>query len=292
MVNRPILEIEVDDSAFKEFLRKFNEYQDLLKGLPDFWKAAGKEIEGQRSQFEKIRAEVAAAGDSSAAIEKSQDGINKLADGVAISFGLLSHGKHFASNIHKSTQSLMKCTKLTSVFGGFLGAGGLYGIDRMAASVAGQRTSATGLGVSYGERASFLTNFGPLGNPEGILQGFSAGLADPVKKTQIAHLLGHKPTGDAAERAAEALLKFKDFVTTYSAECWISWAILSLGLTYILRMLFAGCRANNLKAGSRPTPRERRGSVLMTRRRKRGLISTRKWNLPGGKSKMFSLRGS
>jgi hypothetical protein len=31
----------------------------------------------------------------------------------------------------------MKWTKLTSVFSGLLGAGSLYGIDRMAANVAG-----------------------------------------------------------------------------------------------------------------------------------------------------------
>jgi hypothetical protein len=96
MVNRPILEIQVDDSAFQEFLRKFNEYQDLLKGLPDFWKVAGKEIESHKTQFEKIRAEVAASDSSSPGIQKSQDGINKLADATAISLGLLStHGKHW-----------------------------------------------------------------------------------------------------------------------------------------------------------------------------------------------------
>jgi hypothetical protein len=61
-------------------------------------------------------------------------------------------------------------------------------------------------------QASFLTNFGRLGNGEGILSGFSQGLADPVDKAQIAHLLGHQPTGDAAQTAAEAIPKFKEFV--------------------------------------------------------------------------------
>jgi hypothetical protein len=72
MTKREIIAIDLDDSAFQEFQRKFNQYEELLKTLPAFWAAAGKEIEGHKTQFEKIRAEVAASGDSSAAIEKSQ----------------------------------------------------------------------------------------------------------------------------------------------------------------------------------------------------------------------------
>ena len=213
MVNRPILEIEVDDSAFQGFLQKFNEHQEALKALPSYWTATGQEIEKQKTNFERISTKLAATGGSSIAIEKSQDGVGKLLEGAAISLGLLStHGKHFAANIIRSTQSLLKWTKLTSVFAGVIGAGGLFGIDRMAASVAGQRTSAMGLGVSYTEQASFLTNFRSLGNPETILQGFSDALSTPFGKAQIGHLLGHAPTGDAAEAAAEALPKFKEFV--------------------------------------------------------------------------------
>jgi len=213
MVARPILEIDLDDSAFTRFLDTFHHYEDELKTLPQHWQASGREIEHQKTSFEKISSEVAKVGAASSVAEVAQVAGNKVLDAAAASLGLLStHGKHFAANIVRSTQSLMKWTKLTSVFSGLLGAGGLYGINRMAASAAGQRTSAMGLGVSYGEQASFLTNFGPLGNPAGILQGFSAGLSDPVGKAQIAHLIGHRPTGDAAETAAEALPKFKEFV--------------------------------------------------------------------------------
>jgi len=213
MVNRQILEIEIDDSAFQDFMQKFNEHKEVMKALPSYWTAAGQEVEKQKTNFERISAKLAATGDASTIVEKAQDGVGKLLDGAAVSLGLIgTQGKLFASNIVRSTQSLMKWTKLTSVFAGVIGAGGLFGIDRMAASVAGQRASAMGLGVSYGEQASFLTNFRRLGNPEAILKGFSEGLSTPVGKAQIAHLIGHQPTGDAAEAAVEALPKFKDFV--------------------------------------------------------------------------------
>ncbi len=213
MANRPILEIDIDDSAFQGFLQKFNEHQEVMKALPSYWTAAGQEIEKQKTNFEKISSRLAAAGDSSIGIEKAQEGVGKLLEGAAISLGLLgTQGKLFAANIVRSTQSLLKWTKLTSLFAGIVGAGGLFGINRMATSVAGQRTSATGLGISYTEQASFLTNFRALGNPEAILKGFSEALSTPVGKAQIAHLIGHRPTGDAAETAAEALPKFKELV--------------------------------------------------------------------------------
>jgi len=210
---RPILEIDLDDSAFTRFLDMFHHYEDELKTLPQHWQASGKEIATHKTSFEKINAEIAKTSNASSGMALAQAGSDKLFDSAAVSLGLLStHGKHFAANIHQSTMSLLKWTKLTSVFSGILGAGGLYGINRMATSAAGQRTSAMGLGVSYGEQASFLTNFRALGNPEGILKGFSDALSTPVGKAQIAHLIGHRPTGDAAETAAEALPKFKEFV--------------------------------------------------------------------------------
>jgi hypothetical protein len=57
-----------------------------------------------------------------------------------------------------------------------LGAGGLFGIDRMATRAAGQRQTAMGAGVSTGEYSSFLANAARLtSNPGGLLQQFSEG---------------------------------------------------------------------------------------------------------------------
>ena len=212
MANRPVLEIEVNDTEFQDFLAKWDNYKTQVAAMPQTWMSVSYEINNLKTKFEKV------LGDLEKQTQKTDDASvsqGKFAEALAASeltyVGLAKSGKSFAHNIHQSTQSLMKWTKLTAVFSGILGAGGLFGIDRMAAGVAVQRTAAAGLGVSYGERASFLTNFGPLGNPEGILSGFSEGLATPTGKAQIAHLIGHQPTGDAAETAAEALPKFKEF---------------------------------------------------------------------------------
>ena len=124
---------------------------------------------------------------------------------------MATSGKLFSGHIVHATQSLMYWTKLTAAFSGLLGAGGLFGINRMAASVAGQRTSAAGLGVTYGEQASFLANFGRLGNAEGILQGFSEAETDVSKKYALRQWLGHAESGDPAKDFAEGLGRFKEF---------------------------------------------------------------------------------
>jgi hypothetical protein len=181
--------------------------------MPQTWMSISYEINNLKTKFEKVLDDLEKHNHrTDDAVESQGVFAASLAASELTFVGLAKSGKSFAHNIHQSTQSLMKWTKLTAVFSGLLGAGGLYGVDRMAAGAAAQRTSAMGLGVSYGEQASFLTNFGRLGNPEGILSGFSQGLSTPVGKAQIAHLLGHRPTGDAAETAAEALPKFKEFV--------------------------------------------------------------------------------
>ena len=214
MADRPILDVVVDsEGAFSEFKRKFDEYQSAVKAMPTQWQKAGTEITAQKTSFEKAVANLEKSGNSAGALAKSMGDAGKIADAAALTWVSMSkHGKLFAGNIFHATQSLMHWTKLTTVFSGILGAGGLFGINRMAASVAGQRTSAAGLGVSYGEQASFLTNFGRLGNAEGILQGFSEAETDVSKKYALRQYLGHAESGDPAKDFAEGLNRFKEFV--------------------------------------------------------------------------------
>jgi hypothetical protein len=49
MANKEILAVEIDDSAFSEFRRKFDEYNAALKTMPAHWRAASTEP-GSRSR--------------------------------------------------------------------------------------------------------------------------------------------------------------------------------------------------------------------------------------------------
>jgi hypothetical protein len=219
MADKEILAVEIDDSEFSAFKKKFDEYESAVKAMPAQWQKSSTEIIGQKTNFEKMLKGVDEQNRLVSGALVSQTKLNGLLDAASITFGSLhKSGKLFASNIVRSTQSLMHWTKLTAVFSGLLGAGGLFGINRMAASVAAQRTSAAGLGVSYGEQASFLTNFGRLGNAEGILQGFSQAETDVSKKYALRQYLGHIESGDPAKDFAEGLGRFKKFVDQYKNQ--------------------------------------------------------------------------
>ena len=132
--------------------------------------------------------------------------------------GNVKSGRQFAGSIFQATASLRHWSKLTALFGGLVGAGGISGISRMALNVASQRSSAAGLGVTYGEQASFLTNFGRLGNAAGILQGFSTAGTDISKQYALRQYLGHGASGDPAKDFAEGLSRFKTLVISTPKE--------------------------------------------------------------------------
>jgi hypothetical protein len=214
--NKEILSVELDTSEFDSFKQQFDKYEAAVKAMPKHWQQSSGEIIAHRTNFEKM---VAGASNFYRSMELAtiqQSASSRILEATGLAWaGIHRSGKLFRNDIVHATQSLMHWTKLTAVFSGIIGAGGLFGINRMAASVAGQRTSAAGLGVSYGEQASFLTNFGRLGNAEGILQGFSEAEVDVSKKYALRQYLGHNESGDPAKDFAEGLGRFKSFVDQY-----------------------------------------------------------------------------
>jgi hypothetical protein len=211
--NKEILVAEIDDSAFSEFKKKFDAYEAAVKAMPPQWQAAGTHVAAHKNQFERLAANASALYRSLERATIEQSASSRLFDASAGALaGMARSGRQFASSIRHATASLRHWTKLTAVFSGLLGAGGLFGISRMAESVARQRISAAGLGVSYGEQASFLTNFWRLGNAEGVLRGFSEAEIDVSKRYALRQYLGHAESGDPARDFAEGLLRFKALV--------------------------------------------------------------------------------
>ena len=91
------------------------------------------------------------------------------------------NAKKFASFIGDATKSLLQWGALTGVISGLVGAGGLYGIDRLAIATGTQRRSGLGLGVSPGEQGAFELNFGRVVDPGSVLGGVNDALHDPRK---------------------------------------------------------------------------------------------------------------
>lgn len=195
---KPILTVELDDVTFERFQQKYAEFQAAVKQTPEAWTALGEEVKGTAFDFEKMNL----------MLQEHQEKMNKILGATAkagkeASFigsvwnGVTSGSKIFFGNITKATVSLSKWAGLTSVFASIIGAGGLFGIDRLAASVSQGRRSSLGLGISYGEQQSFDTSFQRLGDPSALLEWMNNAQQNPEDRWSLGAVMG---TAQEAER--------------------------------------------------------------------------------------------
>ena len=209
MSDKKIFSVDIDDGELKKFAETFAQFQAETKKIPGAWAEAATWAKQSASDFEKMNADALKA--QRATKEKATDKAVQQIDRAGFAWVALTRGsKLFVSHIGNATQSLLRWTGLTAAFGAILGAGGLFGISRMASVVSQGRGNAMGLGVTYGEQASFGTNFGRLGNADALLGGFSRALHDSNSRGALYSILGpnaaHRLSGkDASSAFAEAL---------------------------------------------------------------------------------------
>lgn len=166
---KPIIDIAINDGAFKNFYAMFEKYKSALGEMPAGWKAVGDEMGKTGTMFEQMLAAMMAQKAITEAIseeEKRQADEaerKRKAEAAAQRSGVL-HWKDMArttrdvaGNIFSATTSLLKWAGIGSFL---VGAGGLWGISRLAGDVASGRRSSQGLGLSYGEQKSFDINYG------------------------------------------------------------------------------------------------------------------------------------
>lgn len=186
MALRSIYEIDFDPSGkFAAFATKFAAFQKELAKVPASWMKSGDAIKGNAEEL----AGMAAARKLLVDLErKSSNELTKhqqAASYTARSWQLTARStKDVAGNIAKATTQLLKWTALTGVFTGLLGAGGLYGIDRLAAGVGAGRRSAQGLGLGYGQQQAFGVNYSRLVD-SGFLGNVNAALHDVSKRAAL-----------------------------------------------------------------------------------------------------------
>jgi hypothetical protein len=158
---KSVLDIEVNAAAFERYKTLFDRYSSEAAKQPALWKALGYTHTANANAFTRMTAAVQAQarvqkeiGD----VYKSQN--RQLMQGERLWGSMATHAKGIASSLISATRSLISWTGIIGAAGGLLGAGGLFGIDRMARSVSGERRSATGLGLSIGEQKAFDVTFG------------------------------------------------------------------------------------------------------------------------------------
>lgn len=217
MTLKSVIDIDVNDSSFTRFSALFNKYNEQLAKTPNAWKAVGTEQAAMATQFERMTAAMMAQAHQ--ARETSEDDkkrLNNLTLSERLWTSMAKSTGSFAKNILHAGESLVRWTGLLGAVSGLLGAGGLFGIDRMAARASGERRSATGKGMSIGQEKAFDVNFSRFANPNAFLSGVNAAVTDISKQGPL-WALGVNPNQSTAQVAIATLkaLRAKALATDY-----------------------------------------------------------------------------
>ena len=133
MTDKPILDIEINDDAFTAFQKKFDRYKKELDQTGPQWSQASQRIKELEASFKGLQAH---ALEHQALLVKSQQHTGAMAAAAQLAndafFVTVRGSRTLAHNILASTLQLAKWSSLTALFSGLIGAGGLWGIDRLA----------------------------------------------------------------------------------------------------------------------------------------------------------------
>ncbi|EPF7428297.1 lytic transglycosylase domain-containing protein [Klebsiella pneumoniae] len=233
MVAKSIVDIDVNDDKFVAFMERFREYQSALDDLPEAWRVAAVGIGESSKQTEKAKGEAKGLGAEFNAVaeailtinsgidrlnanledsNKKQDEFNKKAgQGQGFINQAKKDAKELAGHIKESTASLLSWGGIVGIFTGVLGVGGLFGINRLAATTGAQRFTSLGLGTSIGALDSTAINYQKaLGNPAGTLGAIRDSQMDLSKRWTFQAMGINNPDQDPAKLLPQMIRNARD----------------------------------------------------------------------------------
>lgn len=238
MTAKAILDIEVNTGPFQAFAEMYAKYQNALTKSPEAWDKVAKKIDVTKESFNELVDEMIAAEGKSKLMALAQDEAKRKISGISLAQEQMNQAaakaaeiqrqktektaeawrkmtintKAVAGNIATATLSLLKWATLSGAFTGILGAGGLFGIDRMSHDVAASRRSSMGLGLGYGEQKSFGVNFERVVDPGSYLSSVNEALHDVTKRTGLygAGLSEGQMQGSTADVGVSLLRQLKN----------------------------------------------------------------------------------
>lgn len=233
MVAKSVLEIDVNDDKFQSFLEKFREYQSAIGELPEAWREAaqGIGVSAKATETAQVNSEsmAQAFADGVASIaaintgldrlngnlekaNKTQSVFNKSTSGAQKFLnGATKDAKSLAGHIKDATTSLISWGTIVGVFSGLVGAGGLFGLNRLAAGASAQRFTALGLGTTAGGLNSSAVNYQTaVGNPVATLGAIRDAQLDLGKRWQFGAMGIKNPDQDPAKLLPQMIRSARD----------------------------------------------------------------------------------
>lgn len=190
MAVRSIIDIDVNSGSFQAFSKVWNRYQQQLKASPSAWAQVSSKIGGTKKSFDELVAKMTAQNAQVKLMAIAQERADRNSHTMADSWRNISRStKDTALHIKDMTASLLRWASLTTVFTGLLGAGGLFGIERLATGVSETRKSSRGLGVSFGEQKSFEANYKRFVDPDAFLATINQ-ISSDISKSHVLPQMG------------------------------------------------------------------------------------------------------
>lgn len=204
MAAKSILEIDIDDEKFKSFIAAYDDYQKTLADMPKEWQEVTSAIVNGTPALQRVSDQADKAAKSQSSMEKAASETSKLLKGGADS------AKKMAGDIKDATTSLLRWGSVLGVFSGLIGAGGLFGINRMALGAAATRFTAQGLGTTAGGLTSTDVNYSrALSNPAGTLGAIRDAQADLSRRWAF-NAIGVNANGDPAQMLPQMIKNSRD----------------------------------------------------------------------------------
>lgn len=204
---KSILEVDVRDAAFRDFVALFEKYNAQLAKMPGAWgkvnAASGQGAAAVKAQAENANKAAAAAGKAADAQKK----FATFSQTAAHAMGTVARSTaSVAKNILSATGALIKWAGFTTLFSGLLGAGGLLGASALSNNAGNLRRQSKGAGVSSAELQASSASFGKYVDAEAQLQRINEVRNDVSKRGALAAAgLGRLGALSNADFQAQAL---------------------------------------------------------------------------------------
>lgn len=161
MAVRSMVEVDVNDDRFKEFLALFDKYTKTLDKQPAAWKKVGNAIGGVTDELEEQAKATNATAANIDEAAKSEKHLNTEAKAANREFSALAkHTQNIAGSLKDGALWLLKWSAIGGIGAGLLGAGSLFGLGGLAQRTSGIRRESMGIGVDTGTLRALRTNYG------------------------------------------------------------------------------------------------------------------------------------
>ena len=204
MVAKSVIDIDINDAKFKEFLKLFDKYKDALKTIPKGWGSANSAIQDTTESMDELADSAENVDDEISKIEKTLRKIPKSVDPLVDKLDktrlilrktdesslkttgnfdkIVKNSKSIASNITAASFGLLKMGGLAVSFGAALATGAILGMDKISTGASDLRNQSLSSGATPGELQSAKINYGRYGDVESTLNNIIGAQTDLSKQ--------------------------------------------------------------------------------------------------------------